>query len=121
MPNLFDVAFWSAFIGSDVSDITQALLQGVCRDLSLKRLLNISMQEVNLLDPKSLGLFPRASHMENGMTIYWVQFYRQDVKSEAHTLLPQGLYFKVGTFAEFPSSCFGSAVVDFGLLFISRP
>lgn len=44
--------------------------------------------------------------MENGMTIYWVQFYRQDTKFEAHTLLPQGLYFKVGTFAEFPSSCF---------------
>jgi hypothetical protein len=106
MPNLFDVAFWGAFIGSDVSDITQALLQGVCRGLSLETLLNISIQEVNLLDPNSLGLLPRASHMENGTTTYWVQFYRQDTKSEAHTLLPQGLYFKVGTLTEFLSSCF---------------
>jgi hypothetical protein len=100
------VAFWGAFIGSDVSDITQALLQGVCRDLLLETLLNIPMQEVNLLDPNSLGLLPRASHMENGTTMYWVQFYRQDIKSEAHTLLPQGLYFKVGTFTVFPSACF---------------
>jgi len=106
MPSLFDVAFWGALIGSDVSDITQALLQGVCRDPSLEILLNIPMQEVNLLDPNSLGLLPRAFHMETGTTIYWVQFYRHDIKYEAHTLLPQGLYFKVGTFTEFSSSCF---------------
>ena len=106
MPSPFDVAFWAALIGSDVSDITQALLQGVCRDPSLEILLNIPMQEVNLLDPNSLGLLPRASHIENGTTIYWVQFYRQDIKSEVHTLLPQGLYFKIGTFTEFPSTCF---------------
>jgi hypothetical protein len=106
MPSPFDVAFWGAFIGSDVSDITQALLQGVCRDPSLEILLNIPMQEVNLLDPNSLGLLPRASHIENGTTIYWVQFYRKDIKSEGHTLLPQGLYFKVGTSTEFSSFCF---------------
>jgi hypothetical protein len=103
MPNLFDVAVWSALIGSDVSDITQALLHGVRRHLSFETLLNIPIQEVNLLDPNSLGLLPRASHMENGTTMYWVQFYREDIKSEAYTLLPQGLYFKVGTSTKFQS------------------
>jgi primary-amine oxidase len=57
--------------------------------------LTMSLQEVNLLDPDSLEIIPRASHTDNGTTIYWMQFYRQALKSRGPTLLPQGLYFKV--------------------------
>ena len=79
VPDLFELVGWGISIGRDVSDITQALLEG----------------EVNLLDPDNLGLIPRPAFMENGTVIYWMQFCRQAAKSEAPTLLPQGLYFKV--------------------------
>ena len=79
VPNLFEMVAWAYSFGRDVSDISQALLDG----------------EINLLDPDSLGLVPRQGYIENGTSTYWIQFYRQAVRSEGVTLLPQGLYFKV--------------------------
>ena len=58
------------------------------------------LQKVNLPNPDSLTVLPRASQMENGTIIYWMQFYRQALKSDAPTLVPQGLFFKVGTSAQ---------------------
>jgi primary-amine oxidase len=79
LPNFVDLVFWGGSIGEGVADITQALLDG----------------EVNLLDPDSLEIIPRASHRQNARTVYWMQFYRQARQSDGPTLLPQGLYFKV--------------------------
>ncbi|QIW96999.1 hypothetical protein AMS68_002517 [Peltaster fructicola] len=69
-------------IGENISDITQDLIGArVNRD--------------DPLDSHGLLAFPRASRIDAGGLILWMQFYRPGFGSSSRTLLPQGIYARV--------------------------
>lgn len=69
-------------LANNVSDITQELLGA-----------KVNIDDPS--DPAGLLAFPRASRVEAGGLLLWMQFYRPGMGSGARTLLPQGIYVKV--------------------------
>lgn len=53
-------------------------------------------QEANPFNPENLAASVRAVVAQNESLIMWMQFYQGGSQSEATTLLPQGLYAKLG-------------------------
>jgi hypothetical protein len=59
----------------------------------------IIVQEAGSIDPLTLNATGRASFTENGALSLWLQFRQPGGKSSAFSLLPQGLYVKIGELA----------------------
>ena len=73
---------WALSIGYDVADITDDLLGA----------------KTNLLDPfnpDTLYIGARPALIEGGRMIHWLEFFRNGPRSDARSLLPQGLYAKL--------------------------
>jgi len=58
----------------------------------------LEFKTLDINDPESLGAQATISTLGPGSLKVWLQIYRQAAYSNAGTLLPQGLYVKVGEF-----------------------
>ncbi|RFU26755.1 hypothetical protein B7463_g9580, partial [Scytalidium lignicola] len=76
LPGLADLEIWMITIASQYSDITRVLLGGD-------------------IDPDNMVAYPRLSHVNNGSLILWMEFFRQGKRSDATTILPQGLHIRM--------------------------
>ena len=82
---------WALSVGYDVADLTSDLLGG----------------KVNLLDPfnpESLYVGARPSLIEDGRMVYWLEFFGNGARSDARSLLPQGLYAKLNISSPSPDA-----------------
>ncbi|KAH8804603.1 copper amine oxidase [Xylogone sp. PMI_703] len=76
LPGLGDLELWMMTVLSKYSDITTALLG-------------------EEFDRDGVAAYPRMSHANNDSLVLWMQFMRQGKRSDATTILPQGLYVKM--------------------------
>ena len=91
MTDIWGFFIWALSIGYDIKDITQDLLGG----------------EVNLLDPfdpDSLWVGARPAIVENGRMVHWLEFFRNEPRSDGRSLLPQGLYAKLNISSSNPET-----------------
>ncbi|MCJ1381152.1 hypothetical protein MMC17_004261 [Xylographa soralifera] len=82
IPNIEGFLHWIIDSVEEISDITLDLLGGVPLGY-------------NHSDANSLMPIPRISVVEEGRMVIWMQFYRAGLKSDALSILPQGLYAKL--------------------------
>lgn len=99
VPNLMaDFAGSAAFalsLGENVSDITTELL-------------GAKVNREDKLDPDALQAFSRFTRLEPDLVVAWVQFFRPGMSSAGRTLLPQGLYVRIGVSGEIDDWTVGS-------------
>ncbi|KAK4970550.1 hypothetical protein LTR66_011535 [Elasticomyces elasticus] len=75
---------FSLALAENISDITEALL-------------GATANRANPDDPDGLLVVPRPVRVAGGDLVEWVQLYRPGMKSNARTILPQGIYAKLNT------------------------
>jgi len=75
---------WALGVGESIKDITQDLL-------------GAQTNRSNPDDPNGLLIGSRPALIEHGRMIHWLEFFRPGTKSDARSLLPQGLYLKLNT------------------------
>jgi primary-amine oxidase len=74
--------FWLTSIASDVEDMTSDLL-------------GAKTNFFDLFDPDSLYVGARPTRIEAGTMVIWLEFFRNGARSDARSLLPQGIYAKL--------------------------
>lgn len=84
MPNSELLLSWATDFGLNISDILGELLDG----------------KVDLTDPDTLSMQGNFARYDNGTLLLWAQIYRQGVQNGAWSLMPQGLYIKLGKLFE---------------------
>ncbi|MCJ1472377.1 hypothetical protein MMC13_001024 [Lambiella insularis] len=85
---------WLSTKLDDVADIALDLLGSV-------------PSHFNPFNPDGLDPIPRIAGIEQGRMVLWLQFYRAGLKSDARSLLPQGLYAKL----DIPTQDFSTWVI----------
>ena len=80
--DIFAFFSWTRSVGESVADITSDLLGAV---------VNVDDPD----DPNVLVVGSRPTLIEDGQMVHWLQFYKLGSRSNARSLLPQGLYVKL--------------------------
>ena len=80
--DIFAFFAWARMVGESVADVTQDLLGAV---------VNVDDPD----DPNALVVGSRPTLIEEGKMVHWLQFYKLGPRSNARSLLPQGLYVKL--------------------------
>lgn len=75
---------FSLGLAENASDITQELL-------------GATANRAKPNDPEGLLSIPRPVRIADGALVQWIQLYRPGMKSNARSILPQGIYIKVNT------------------------
>lgn len=91
---------WTFSLAISMIDVLDELLEGVRYAIPTNTLFysNHFSQKIDLEDPiGSLGAVDSIARHGNGTLSIWMQVYRPAVKNDAHSLMPQGLYIKIGT------------------------
>jgi primary-amine oxidase len=98
LPDRALVFSWTVEYGMNISDVLEELLGAVSLFLlKFRDEINFEHQKINISHPEeSLGTVQSYRSYENDTLAVWMQIYRQGIKNDAHSLMPQGLYIKVG-------------------------
>ncbi|KAK8207911.1 hypothetical protein M8818_004164 [Zalaria obscura] len=84
VPSFMEFQEWGLKLSANVSDITLQLLGAAANPADAD-------------DPEGLLVSTRPVWIEDGTIIHWMQLYRPGIKSNARSILPQGLYVKLNT------------------------